>query len=150
MIRGKKDFWAGLIYMFFGFGAMILARDYPIGTAVKMGPSYFPTILGGILVFIGILSLIRSFIQGGTPISGITLRGMAMVALSTVLFGLLARRAGLIVALPLLVLVSALGGKGMRWIPMLLLAAALTLFCALVFIKGLGIPLPIIGPWLGG
>lgn len=149
MIRGKKDFWTGLIYIFFGVSAVVIARNYPMGTALKMGPSYFPTILGGLLIFIGLISLFRSLILEGTPISGITLRGMAMVTLSTVLFGLLVRRTGLIVALPLLVLGSALGGPGTRWIPMLILAAGLTLFCILVFIKGLGIPLPIIGPWFG-
>lgn len=147
MIRGKKDFWTGLVYIFFGSSALIIARNYPMGTAVKMGPSYFPTILGGILVLIGIVSLIRSFVKAGTPFAGFTLRGMGMVVLSTVLFGLLVRKTGLIVALPLLVVVSALGSRETQWIPLVLLAAGLTLFCSLVFIKGLGIPLPLIGPW---
>ena len=149
MIKSGKDFWTGLIYIFFGASAIIIGRDYSMGTAVKMGPSYFPTILGGILVFIGIISLLRSFIKSGTPIEGISIRGMTLVAISTVLFGILVRKTGLIIALPLLVLVSAFGGKGMRWVSTLLLALGLTLFCILVFIKGLGIPLPIIGPWFG-
>ena len=66
MIRSKKDFWSGLIYICLGSSAMIIARDYSMGTAVKMGPAYFPTILGGLLVLIGTISVIRSFVVTGT------------------------------------------------------------------------------------
>ena len=50
MIRNAKDFWIGLIYIFFGSSAILIARDYNMGTAIKMGPAYFPTILGGLLL----------------------------------------------------------------------------------------------------
>src|SRR5688572_14793899 len=46
MIRSTKDFWTGVLYVFFGLTAIIVARDYGMGTAVRMGPAYFPTILG--------------------------------------------------------------------------------------------------------
>ena len=150
MIRSVKDFWTGLIYIFFGSSAMILARDYGLGTATKMGPAYFPTILGGLLIIIGFISLIRSFLKTGTPFGEFTFKGLALVAVSTVLFGLLVRGAGLVVALPVLVLVSASASREFRWGPSLLMAAGLTVFCIAVFLKGLGIPLPIIGSWFGG
>jgi hypothetical protein len=150
MIRSNKDFWTGLIYIFFGSSALIIARNYPMGTAIKMGASYFPTVLGGLMIVIGIISLVRSFLVTGTPIGSYTIKGLALVVASTVLFGLLVRGAGLVIALPLLVLVSAYASRRFRWIPSLILAAGLTLFCVLVFLKGLGIPLPILGPWFGG
>jgi hypothetical protein len=150
MIRSTKDFWTGLIYIFFGSSAIIIALDYNMGKAIKMGPAYFPTILGGLLILIGIISIIRSFLQAGTPIGNFTFKGMALVVFSTVLFGLLVRGVGLIIALPLLIGVSAVASKDFRWVPTLLLALGMTLFCILVFLKGLGIPLPIIGPWFGG
>lgn len=150
MIRSSKDFWTGLIYVFFGSSALIIARQYDYGTATKMGPSYFPSILGGLLILIGFISLIRSFTKEGSPIKGITIKGLGLVVLSTVLFGLLVRGAGLVVALPVLILVSASASKDFRWIPSLLMALGLTVFCILVFLKGLGIPLPIIGSWFGG
>jgi putative tricarboxylic transport membrane protein len=56
----------------------------------------------------------------------------------------------LLIALPLLVIISALASSQFRWVPTIALAAGLTVFCAFVFIKGLGVPLPLIGPWLGG
>src|SRR6476660_3924397 len=49
MIRSTKDFWAGLIYLFFGASAIWIARDYAMGTGNRMGPAYFPSLLGGIL-----------------------------------------------------------------------------------------------------
>ena len=73
MIRSSKDFCTGLIYMFFGVSAILVARDYAMGTGVKMGPAYFPTILGGLLSAIGGIAVIRSFIVPGTPIGAFTL-----------------------------------------------------------------------------
>jgi hypothetical protein len=150
MIRNAKDFWTGLIYIFFGATAILVARDYGMGTAVKMGPAYFPTILGGLLVGIGVISVIRSFIIPGVPIAAFAFKGLILVSVSALVFGFLVRRAGLAVALPLLVIISAYASTRFRWRPTLLIAAGLTVFCALVFLKGLGIPLPIIGPWFGG
>jgi len=150
MIRSTKDFWSGLIYICLGTGAMLIARDYSMGTAVKMGPAYFPTILGGLLVLIGSISVIRSFVTSGTPITAFSLKGLALIIGATLLFGAIVRGAGLIVSLPLLVIISAYASVRFRWPTTLIMAAGLVTFCALVFVKGLGIPLPIIGPWLGG
>jgi hypothetical protein len=150
MIRSTKDFWTGLIYIFFGVSTILIARGYSMGTAVKMGPAYFPTILGGLLAAIGAIAVIRSFIVPGTPITAFSFKGLILVSVSTLVFGFVVRGAGLAVALPLLVVISAVASTRFRWRPTLIMAAGLTISCILVFLKGLGIPLPIIGPWLGG
>ncbi len=150
MIRSSKDFWTGLIYIFFGASSILIARDYGMGTGVKMGPAYFPTVLGGLLAVIGAIAVIRSFIVPGTPISAFAFKGLILVIVSTLLFGFVVRGAGLAVALPLLIIISALASERFRWRPTLVMAVVLTIFCAVVFLKGLGIPLPVIGPWFGG
>jgi hypothetical protein len=150
MVRNAKDFWIGLIYIFFGSSAILIARDYSMGSATKMGPAYFPTILGCLLLAIGVISVIRSFLVPGPPVGPFALKGLVLVTASVVAFGLVVRGLGLAIALPLLIIVSAYGSTRFRWRPTLLMAAGLTLFCVLVFLKGLGIPLPVIGPWLGG
>ena len=150
MTRNARDFWTGLLYIFFGSSAILIARDYSMGTANKMGPAYFPTILGGLLVLIGVVSMIRSFIVVGIPIGAFGFKGLVLVTGSVVAFGFVVRGLGLAIALPLLIIVSAYGSTRFRWRPTLIMAAGLTIFCVLVFLKGLGIPLPIIGPWLGG
>jgi hypothetical protein len=149
-IRNIKDFCTGIIYIAFGAAVIFIGREYGMGTGTKMGPAYFPTVLSLILIVIGIISLIRSFIQPGTPISAITFKGLFLVIVSILLFGLIVRGAGLIIALPVLVIVSSFASIKFRWKPTLALAAAMTLGCILIFLKGLGVPLPIVGSWFGG
>jgi hypothetical protein len=150
MIRNPKDFWTGLIYIFFGSSAILIARDYSMGTAVKMGPAYFPTILGGLLLAIGVISVIRSFVVPGPGLGAFAIKGLVLITVSVVVFGSVVRGLGVAITLPLLIIVSAYGSTRFRWRPTLVMAAGLTIFCVFVFLKGLGIPLPIIGSWLGG
>jgi putative tricarboxylic transport membrane protein len=150
MTRNPKDFWTGLLYILFGSSAILIARDYGMGTGGRMGPAYFPNILGGLLIVIGAISVIRSFIVHGAPIGTFAFKGLALVSVSVLIFGIVVRGAGLAVAIPILVIISAYASKRFRWGRTLLIAAGLTIFCSLVFIRGLGIPLPIMGPWFGG
>ncbi|NCW01579.1 MAG: tripartite tricarboxylate transporter TctB family protein, partial [Betaproteobacteria bacterium] len=52
-IKNYRDFWAGILFMAFGLAFIVFARDYNMGTAAKMGPAYFPTVLGGLLSVLG-------------------------------------------------------------------------------------------------
>jgi len=146
-IRNPKDFWTAIIYIAVGSIFLMISQDYPMGGTFKMGPAYFPTVLSSLLIIIGVISLVRSFVRQGTPIGSFTFRGLLLVTAATILFGLIVRGAGLIVALPALVMISAYASIRFRWIESLALAAGLTLFCILVFLKGLGVPLPRIGSW---
>ena len=65
LIRSPRDFCAALIYLAIGLGAIYMGSELPMGTAVKMGPAYFPTFLGGLLAFIGLLALVRSVVRKG-------------------------------------------------------------------------------------
>jgi putative tricarboxylic transport membrane protein len=150
LIRSPKDFCAGLIYLAIGLTAIYMGRELPMGTGLKMGPAYFPTVLGGLLSFIGLISLVRSFVEKGEPIPAFAWKPLLLIVAATVVFGLLVRGAGLVIALPLFVMMTAFASVKFRWGPALALAAAATIFCALVFVKGLGVPLPLIGRWFGG
>jgi putative tricarboxylic transport membrane protein len=147
--RNPKDFWTGLIYLFVGCGALIISRDYDMGTALKMGPAYFPTILSALLMGIGIISVLRSFLKSGSPIGVVAWKGLVLIVASTVLFGMIVRGAGLLLALPLLVIVSASASALFSWKTTLAEAVGITVFCIAVFLKGLGVPLPILGSWFG-
>jgi Tripartite tricarboxylate transporter TctB family len=150
LIRNPKDFFAALIYLAVGLGAIYLGRDLPMGTALKMGPAYFPAVLGWLLAFIGVLSLVRSFLRKGTPIPKFAWKPLLLITGATVVFGLIVRGAGLVVALPLFIIMTAFASVSFRWRPMLILAVVSTVLCALVFVIGLGVPLPLIGRWLSG
>ena len=149
-IRSIKDLMAGLIYIFFGASAILIAREYNMGTAFKMGPAFFPSVLSMLLIAVGAISIIRAFILPGTPIGAISIKGLLLVTCAIVVFGLVVRGAGLAIALPLLLFISAAASVKFRWQTTLFIAVGLTLFCILVFLKGLGIPLPVVGPWIAG
>jgi hypothetical protein len=68
-IKSPRDFWAGLMFIAFGLFAAIWAyTNYQMGTAVRMGPAYFPTVLGGLLVVLGVLVLLEGFAIQGAPL----------------------------------------------------------------------------------
>lgn len=148
-ISSPKDFWTGLIYIAVGGAALYLAAGYNMGTAGRMGPGYFPKVLSVLLMLLGIVALVRSFITKGPSIDAVMLKPLIMLLVACALFGFLINSAGMVVALLALVLVSAAGSREFRldWRASLGLVGLIT-FCGLVFVKGLGVPMPIIGPWL--
>src|SRR5256885_16873263 len=90
----NKDFWAGIFLVAIGAAAVFIARNYTFGTALGMGPGYFPTVLGALLTLFGIY-LVASGLKSGEAIGGRgALRGRIVLTLSLVLFGRLMRRSG--------------------------------------------------------
>jgi hypothetical protein len=146
-IRNPKDFWAGILFLGFGTAFVYIGQDYRMGTARSMGPAYFPVVLGGLLAVVGAATLIRGVIRPGQPLRGFALKPLVLILASTVLFGFLLRGAGLPIAVAAMVLVSGLASIHFRWTGFVLLALGLAVFCSLVFIKGLGLPIPLVGRW---
>ena len=146
-IRNNKDFWAGVMLIVTGATSVIVARDYAFGTSVRMGPGYFPSVLGGLLVLFG-LYLVASGLRSNEKIeAGWSLRAVVVLPLSLVMFGLLMQHAGFVPALFVLVVGSAMAGTEFRLIEALLLAAGLTVFAVGLFIYGLGLPYPLFASW---
>lgn len=148
-IRNTKDFWAGALYLAVGLAAMWIARDYDMGSATRMGPAYFPTVLGGLLALIGAAAVLRSFFGAEERIGVFAYNAALLVCGGAVLFSVLLRGAGLVIALIVLVLVSSYASIRFRWSSAALLALGLAVFCVLVFVRGLGVPLPVLGSWFG-
>jgi len=150
-IRNPRDFWAGAIYLALAAVVIWVGRNYQQGSSARMGPGYFPVVLGSILALFGIASMVRSFIRPGEAIAPIAWKPLILVLGSIVLFGLLLDRLGLLIALPCLIVVSALASRNSRAdVTSIVAMIGLVAFCALVFVKGLGVPMPLVGTWLGG
>jgi hypothetical protein len=150
-IRNPRDFWAGAIYLALGIAAVWIGRNYAQGTSARMGPGYFPTMLGVILGLIGAVSVIRSFLRPGDPIAAFAWRPLITILGSVVLFGLLLDRAGVIIALACLMVVGAFASRDSRLdVKTVASFAGLIAFCVFVFVKGLGVPMPLLGSWFGG
>lgn len=148
-IRHPKDFWTGIIFLFFGLAAVIIGLEYPMGTAGRMGPAYFPSVLGGLLTLVGLVGVIRSFLRSGEAVGKFHIREIVLILSAVILFGFLMRGAGLVPAAIVLVLMSAYASPKFTWGPSLLLAGGLAVFAVVVFVKLLGLPMPVLGPWLG-
>lgn len=149
-IRHPKDFWTGIIFLFFGLAAIIIGLDYEMGTAGRMGPAYFPTVLGGLLTLVGTIAVVRSLLQPGEAIEKFYIKELVIILSAVLLFGFLMRGAGLVPAVLVIVLLSAYASPKFRLGQAALLAGGLAIFAVVVFVKLLGLPMPIFGPWLGG
>ena len=186
-IKNGKDFWAGLMFIGFGVWFMIVSQNYPMGSAVRMGPAYFPTMLGGLLAVLGAMVFFRAFFSKiehplkvfafrplllvaaiviggatyfadswfkGAPMAEFALTGLALflfigafgprsmfvILLAVVIFGYALKPLGLVLAIVLLIVLSAVGGHDFRKKEIVILAVGLALFGVLVFVKGLGLP----------
>jgi cytochrome bd-type quinol oxidase subunit 1 len=142
--RFNRDFFAGLTYILTGAVAMWIARDYPFGTALRMGPGYFPTVLGGIMIVFGILVLLMGVKNNEKMKGGWSIRALIVLPLSAVVFGWLMEEAGFIPALAVLIPLSAASGKEFKWGEILLLTVGLCILSYGIFIWGLGLPYPLI------
>ncbi len=148
-IRHPKDFWTGIIYLCFGFAAVFIGQDYAMGTTGKMGPAYFPTVLGSLLALIGLIAVIRSFMRTGEAVGKFHIKELVLVLSAVLLFGILMRGAGLAPAVIVLIMLSAYASPKFEARSTLLLALGLAAFSVLIFVKLLGLPMPILGPWFG-
>ena len=149
IVRNPKEFWSGVIFVLFGASAVLIGSDYSMGTAGRMGPAYFPTILGSLLAIIGLISILRSLLRPGEAVERFAVREIILVMVAVVLFGALVRGAGLLPAVLVLVLGSAYASVKFKLVPSVLLAVGLAIFAILVFVKGLGLPMPMLGSWFG-
>jgi hypothetical protein len=143
--RNNRDLIAGLLFIVLGGLAVVLARDYPFGTTIRMGPGYFPTALGFILLLFGVTVLARG-IRSGEKVKGEWgWKPLALITLSIVLFGALLDRVGMIPAAVATLVAAAAAGREFRLKEVLILAVVMTALSVAVFIYGLKLPYPLLG-----
>lgn len=140
----NKDFWAGIMFLGIGAAAIIGARGYPFGNTLRMGPGYFPTVLGGILILFGIYIMVRGLRSDEKIKGNWSVRALIVLPISMVLFGVLMEVAGFIPALTALIFVSVASGREFNFKEVLLLSIFLGVLSIAMFIWGLGLPYPLI------
>ncbi len=149
MQKSAKDFLAGMVFVAFGLAFAYAAWNYDLGTAIRMGPGLFPFALGILLILLGIMVLVEGMVAGeGGPVGVVPWRGLVLIIAAVLFFGFFVRRLGIVPSLFVTVLLAALSSIRTGILAALILALALTVFCTLIFIYALGLPLPLLGPWL--
>ena len=145
-----KDLLSGAIFILLGAAFGYAALAYPMGTALRMGPGYFPIILAGILVALGAVILVQSFAKGPDEIEvgSVPWLGLVLVTASLVFFGFTVRGLGLAPSLFVTVAMTAFASSRTSVLGALVISACLTALCMVIFVWTLGLPLPMIGRWL--
>jgi hypothetical protein len=144
----RRDAASGAIFLVIGAAFALASRSLEMGSAFRMGPGYFPLVLSMILMAVGLVIIATSFTGRSEPMTAVPWRGLILVLAAPVLFGLTVRKLGLLPAIALTALLSVYASRRATPGLAVVLCIALTLFCLGVFSYGLGLPLPLIGPWL--
>ena len=145
-IRSMKDFSAGLMFIAIGGLFAIGATQYPMGTAVRMGPAYFPSILGWGTVALGFLVFVESFLVDDEKPTPVKWRPLLLVIASVMAFAALVNTGGLITATVVLIITAALGGHEFKLKEAIISAVLMSITVWAIFDKALGLPFKLF-PW---
>jgi hypothetical protein len=144
-LKNPKDFWSGVMFAATGFAFAIIVKvfEYPMGTSSRMGPGYFPFVLGILMGALGLIIVIQALITSGGPVAKFAWRPLIWVLGAFVVFGLTAKLLGLVIAIVLLVVISSFGGHEFKLKEALISSVILAAGSVAVFVYGLKLPFPI-------
>ncbi len=144
-IRSQKDFASGLMFILVGLSFSFVARGYSMGTAAKMGPGYFPFLLGLVLAILGAFVTIGSLSSKGEKdhLARWDLKILLWILGSVVLFGLLLKPLGIVLSVFVLVLVSSMASHEFSWKGALLNGVVLVLISLGAFVYGINLQMPV-------
>jgi len=160
-IKSQKDFFAGLVYMGVGIGFAVGATNYTIGDGTRMGPGYFPMMLGIVLAIIGAVVAFKALVvetPDGDPIGKWAWKPLAFIIAANFLFGILLGgwpllgipAMGLIIAIVVLTFVAALAGDEFKFIEVLILAILLAVGSWAAFVWGLNLQFQVWPSFISG
>jgi hypothetical protein len=151
-VLSRKDVLAGLMFMVVAVLGLVISRNYPIGTALRMGTGYVPRLLCWVLLALGAVILLQGLrdARAQTIFDGHSLpawRPVIFVAASLAIFALTVERLGLVIAIVLLTGVGAIAARGLRPLETAIAALVLIVLSWAIFIVGLGLTIPVWPDW---
>lgn len=152
-IKSQRDFVSGVMFVAVGVAFAIGATTYTFGTSARPGPGYFPLLLGIMLSVLGAIVLFKSITiesEGGDPIGAIAWRPLLLILGAVIVFGFAIPHLGLVVAVPLLIIIAGFGGDEFHWQTAVITAVLLTAASYLIFVKGLGLTMPVLPTFITG
>ncbi len=151
-IKSEKDFWSGAMFIAVGVAFAWGATEYSFGSSARPGPGYFPFGLGIIMTLLGCVVTFKALTietPEGDLVGGFAWRPLLIILGSVLLFGALLPRAGLLISLPLLVVLSSLASDEFTWKGALINAAVITALSYVVFVAGLSLTIPVLPTFIG-
>lgn len=145
----RQDTILGSFFIIIGVTAFLMALQYPFGTTSRMGPGYFPVLISVLLSFTGLAILVRGRIRETALLEAGRLKPLAIVLVAVVIFGFFIDKLGMPLSIFALLLVAATASVkfALSW-KATVGAAAFSALCGLIFVRLLGLPIPMIGTWL--
>ena len=143
-IKNQEDFWAGMMFASIGTLAIWLSTEYPMGTASRMGPGYFPTYLGAIMLIFGaIVAAMALKFEGGDKITPVAWKPMILLSVGFLLFGWGVDHIGFIPSLFGMCVITAAAGQTFKIVEVLVMSAVLIAGAVGIFIYGIELPFPL-------
>lgn len=144
-IRNKRDFWGGAMFIVFGALFAYFATSYSVGSGARMGPGYFPLILGLLLAVLGVVVAWGSTASTNliTGLESVGWRELILVLGAVAIFAILLPRLGMVVSVALLILISAMADYQFSWKETLISIVVLVIMSYFVFVKGLELQFPV-------
>jgi hypothetical protein len=151
-LLARRDVLAGLLFVGVALLGLWLSRDYPIGTALRMGTGYVPRLLCWILLALGVVVLVQGLREGqGAHLvsseQGSAWRAVIFVTASLVIFGVSIERLGLVLSILLLIAAGSVAARGLRPFETATAALVLIVLSWGIFILGLGLTIPVWPEW---
>ncbi|MFI9556289.1 tripartite tricarboxylate transporter TctB family protein [Nonomuraea endophytica] len=148
--RSFPDVLAGGIFVLIGGAFAAGSLGYELGTPLRLGPGAFPLLAGLIVAALGLAIVIKGLVAGELIEFGpIPWRAVAAIAAALVFFGLTVRGLGFVPASAVTVLLATLASTRVRPLMAVAVTAGLTAAATVIFVVGLRLRIPLIGPWLG-
>lgn len=148
----NKDLLAGIMFMVIGIVFAVGAYNYQMGTAARMGPGFFPRILGFIMAGLGVIiagiGLKNQAQFAASEGIGWTWKPVIILTLAVVLFGFTLPTLGMIIAISLLTFISGIAAHDKNYRELAMITVIMCIFCAGVFIWGLKLQMKLF-PWSG-
>jgi hypothetical protein len=151
-LLARKDVLAGLLFMFVAVGGLIISRDYPIGTALRMGTGYVPRLLCWLLLGLGAIILFQGMRDARAPTiyqgdSSSPWRPVIFVTASLAVFAVTLESLGLVVSILLLTGIGAIAARGLKPLETAIAGIVLVILSWAIFIVGLGLTIPVWPEW---
>ena len=149
-IKNQKDFWSAVMFVLFGVLFVIWSQEYQFGNSQRMGPGYFPTVLGVLQILLGIMIGVPSIgaRAESTVVEPIGWRGLVIILGAVALYGVLLPLLGFVVSLAVLIIISAMASKEFGLKETLLSTLVLGIGSYLAFVKGLNLQFAVWPPFL--
>jgi putative tricarboxylic transport membrane protein len=142
-VRSPQDLVGGIALILLSILAFTQLGDLKMGTASRMGPGYFPTLLAGLTGLMGVVIAGRSLLLDGPPLDRLHWRQALPLLAAIIAFGLAIRPLGLVIACALLFGIAAIAEEDTKWRELLVVSTVLIAFAVGLFVLALGLPFPL-------